>query len=208
MAELDTGSGSRPVPDPTLLTTQQLYREISALREALLGQMQGTDRLIAYVATHVDKLPSVVDEKLREAQSLNSEKFRSIDKQLEGRDKRDEQTAKDSKTAIDAALLAAKSLVDQQNNSNTAAINKNEANTAKLIEQLQTLLQVNNSAADGKISDLKDRMTLVEGKSVGSQEVKTSQMSSISVIAAVIGIFIGFAELATAVVAVVSQHHP
>jgi hypothetical protein len=41
MNEVPTGFDSRPVPDPTILTTEALIREISHLRELLETQIEG-----------------------------------------------------------------------------------------------------------------------------------------------------------------------
>jgi len=45
----------RPVPDPTLLTTQQLLRELAALRELLETRIDGLDRLLSRRMDDADK---------------------------------------------------------------------------------------------------------------------------------------------------------
>ena len=45
----------RPIPDPTLLTTQQLLRELGALRELLETRINGLDRLLSRRMDDADK---------------------------------------------------------------------------------------------------------------------------------------------------------
>ena len=45
----------RPVPDPTLLTTQQLLRELASLRELLEVRIDGLDRILSRRMDDADK---------------------------------------------------------------------------------------------------------------------------------------------------------
>jgi hypothetical protein len=78
--------GSRPVPDPTLLTTEQLHREIAAARERSDLLLAGADRLMA-------------------------EKFASVDKQFELIERQRVELKLDTGGAVAAALAAAKESV-------------------------------------------------------------------------------------------------
>ena len=178
--------GSVPVPDPTLLTTQQLIREIQSLREILEAKIDGIvaqniehfrsidlrflerdtrsekfeqdNRTAIQAALQAAKeAAQAIDEKTAHLEALHGEKFRSISTQFTERDTRAEQTSRDSKVAVDAALQAAKEAVGEQNRSSALAIAKSEAATAKAIDQLQILLQTATGAIDGKIADIKDR---------------------------------------------------
>ncbi len=51
---------SRPVPDPTLLTTQQLLREITALREIIDGRVNGVENDLNRLHAVVDNLSTVI----------------------------------------------------------------------------------------------------------------------------------------------------
>jgi hypothetical protein len=72
-----------PVPDPTTLTTEQLYREVEALRE-------------------------YCDQKVNASQRFNSEKFRRVFSIFRERQGQATQRHNDSKTALDAALQSQK----------------------------------------------------------------------------------------------------
>lgn len=195
-----THAGSVPVPDPTVLTTSALQREIFGLRELLEGKLaaleneqklvrlvietrlDGMDKAIQLLQDIADKFPSRIDEKIGSLKSFHdmrfdaiiqtfSEKFASIQTQFQERDVRSEQNGKDSKVAIDAALQAAKELVGKQNESSALAIDKSERATTKQIDQLGELISVTARASDEKISDVKDRITRIESEGRGASHL-------------------------------------
>jgi hypothetical protein len=180
------GGDVRPVPDPTKLTTEQLNREIAALREAvghgqlalreiLETRMDGNDRAIELLQAATDKLPAWIDQKIVALRDVHdqkfvsivdstAEKFSSIQTQFTERDVRTEQAAGAVKIAVDAALQAQKEAVGEQNKSSSTAISKSEQATVKQIDQLSVLIQTMTKAFDDKIGDVKDRLTRIEGK--------------------------------------------
>jgi len=252
-AGLYTGPGSTPVPDPTLLTTAALTREISALRDQLLTRLDamdkaqelfdanlnrvpsdvdrrvahlrelhetkfqsmnsdvhaleevigvrfnGMDRAVELLQNIENRFPAKVDEKIASLAALHEEKFNSIEKQFKERDVRTEQSSKDSKVAVDAALQAAKEAVGEQNKSSALAIAKSETSTVKQIDQLGVLIQTSNKALDDKISDIKERLTRVEGKGEGQVAAKTNQQAAGSYASTIIMAVIAVIALAVSV---------
>lgn len=90
MAEEDDGDDHMrpsqertPRPDPTSLTTAQLFREVSALKE-------------------------IIDSRIESLMSRYNERFSSINMRFSERDIRLEQATRDASVAIGAALNAAK----------------------------------------------------------------------------------------------------
>lgn len=103
-------SGSRPVPDPTLLTTQQLMGAIAALKElfqtnheglkealeeqiAAMGdvidtRLNGMDKAIELLQKTTDKTPEFVRDQVGQLRDLHGERFSSIGTGLMERDKR------------------------------------------------------------------------------------------------------------------------
>jgi hypothetical protein len=160
----EVGGGSRPVPDPTVLTTQQLYREITALREIIEARLDGTDKIIGILQDHLDQRQVQINAAVVHLQKLHEEKFGSIATQFIERDKRTEQLSLADKTAIAAALQAQKEAAGATNESNSVALTKMETNFAKLIDQGQTLLQSVVRNTDEKINDLKSRLDRGEGR--------------------------------------------
>jgi hypothetical protein len=146
----------RPDPDPTLLTTENLRREIANLKEMLLAQATA-DR-------------SLVLAELNATIAVTQERFIGIATQFLERDKRTDQLSLADKTAVAAALQAAKEAVGAQNISNSVALTKMEDNFTKLIDQGQAQLQLMASNLDDKINDLKARIDTGEGQTRGKTE--------------------------------------
>lgn len=155
---------TRPIPDPTILTTQALEKSVSTLKELILTRLEEIDKATQILAKRADKVPSDVDVAVNNLKDLHGEKFASIDKQFDERDVRTEQLAAAGQLAIKDALQAAKELVASQNISNEKAIIKNESNVNKLLDNQDT-----------KIIDLRDRLTALENKGVGQVTERAAQ---------------------------------
>jgi hypothetical protein len=160
------------------LTTAAILRELSSLRDTLVARIEGQrelfdarllamDKAIALFQVITDRQPEDVDRKVSNLQSLNEERFSSIQVQFHERDVRVEQTAKDTKTAVDAALAAQEKSAGKQAESFGLSIGKSETATTKQIDQLGMLIQQNTKASDDKIADIKDRITRIEGLGKG-----------------------------------------
>lgn len=189
--ETGTGTGPRaqgwvPVPDPTLLTTQQLIREIAALKELFVTRLDGNDKAIALLQAQADRQPSisVVDTTLKDLRAIMEEKFKGVDQQFAGRD-----------TALSAALLAQKASVDDQNKANALSAAKAEAGTTKEIDSIKLLLNAQNNALDEKISDVKDRLTAIEAHSKGGSDLLGWIFGGVGFVATVVSLFFVFSKL-------------
>lgn len=156
---------SVPVPDPTVLTTQSLLREVAALKELM--------------ESRIDSLEEVIGER-----------FQRIDIQFIERDKRTEQLAIASSTAIAAALQAAKEAVGAQNTSNSIAISKSETSTLESLRQLKDLFQADSKATNDKINDLRSRVDKGEGSHTGIANVWGAVLGGGSFIIALITVAI------------------
>lgn len=161
-------SGEPLEPDPSYLTTQQLLRETSALKEIIEARLDGGDKAINLLQAATDRFPQFVDSAVRQLQGLHEEKFRSIAVQFSERDTRTEQTSRDSKVAVDAALQAAKEAVGEQNKSSALAIAKSETATTKQIDQIGAIIATTAKGVDDKIDDIKARIAAIEGHSKGT----------------------------------------
>jgi len=173
---------SRPDPDPTTLTTQALYREINQVQALLNAHMDGLEGTLSARITAIDhdldRLQLAVEQEpaqtgtlINTLRDLHEEKFKSIQVQFVERDTRTEQTSRDSKVAVDAALQAAKEAVGEQNKSSALAIAKSEASTTKQIDQQGLLIASSTQGLDDKIDDIKDRLTRIEGNTSGGHQV-------------------------------------
>jgi hypothetical protein len=200
----------KPDPDPTLLTTEALRREILNLKELIEGRIGANDKAIELVQAstnkfrddHVkliedagDALHSLILVEIEKLAQVTSVKFDSIATQFTERDKRTEQLSLADKTAIAAALQAQKEAAGATNESNSVALAKMENNFTKLIDQGQTLLQSVQKNMDDKISDLKSRIDSGEGQNKGKTEgigmVGAIIIGSAFVVSAIVGV-VGF----------------
>lgn len=180
--ERQENGGSRPVPDPTILTTQQLNREIAAMRDYIDGQISvGRERLDAIdKATElrlgtIDHIPARIDEKVETLKAVTiehlsrfdqqledrtiwlEEKFVSIKQRFDERDTRSERESRDNKVAVDAAFAAQKEAASEQNKSNTLAIDKSEVAQKETVNKLAELFQTSTNGLGQQIADLKER---------------------------------------------------
>jgi len=182
---------SRPTPDPTLLTISAIDRAVNSLERVIDTRLDAMDKALALFESSITRLPTSVDTQVGHLKTLHQEKFLSVQKQFDERDVRTEQTSRDSKVAVDAALQAAKEAVTEQNRSSALAIAKSEAATIKQIDQQGVLIQTGTGALNDKIDDLKSRLTLLEGRGAGMSQ-------SWGVVVAVIGVLMGVAGIALA----------
>jgi hypothetical protein len=195
--------GLVPVPDPTLLTTQNLLREIAALRELLQTQLEAisnrvdanTEDVLRWDVSIKDAtghLRDLMEQKISELRSVSEEKFEGIANQFIERDKRTDQLTVASATAVQAAFAAQKEAVSEQNKSNSLAITKSENSTLESLKQLRDLFQADSKATNDKINDLKSRIDRGEGSHSGGNAVwgYISVIVTIVISAAVLGVLI------------------
>ena len=178
----------------------RLSGDINLTRQVLETRLHGMDVAIELLKHSQndqmpERVPILIDEKIEALRGVQEEKFRSIAVQFAERDTRTEQTSRDSKVAVDAALQAAKEAVAEQNRSSALAIAKSEASTVKQIDQQAVLIQTTAKASDDKIDDIKIRLTRIEGKGEGEAGSTTTRQSSITTTAVVIGVVIALGEV-------------
>jgi hypothetical protein len=183
------GNSIRPIPDPTELTMQQLLREQMQLREILEAKIDGMMALVERLQADGLRVPAEIDFRLNQFHQLTLEKFRSIQLQFTERDVRTEQTARDSKVAVDAALQAAKEAL---------AVAKSEMATMKQIDQLGLMMGALQKVFDDKIDNLKYLLDRSEGKELGYRASAEFHRSSLGIsIAAVNVLLIGLSLIIT-----------
>jgi len=159
--------GSTPVPDPTILTTQQLVREIAASREILEAKydtrLAAMDTATELNKSATDKIPHMIDEKICQLRKLNDEKFAGVEKQFMERDTRTDKIAELGQKALEAALSAAKE-----------AVGKTEVSFTKQIDTTLAQIQAEKKATDDKFEDVKGRLTTLES-SINTRQVVTTE---------------------------------
>lgn len=148
--------------DPSSLTTQNLQHEIKLLKELIDSRLNAMDKAVVILQDITNRSPTINEVFLQ-----HEERFRAIAQQFIERDTRSEQTAKDSKVAVDAALSAQKEAAAAQNQSNAAAIVKSEVAFTKQMDQQGTLINTVSRTLDEKVDDLKQRMAASDGRKSG-----------------------------------------
>lgn len=146
------------------------------------------DKLLQQVHDFIEKSPGVIKEAVGHLREVTEEKFVSIQTQFRERDTRSEQSSKDSKVAVDAALQAAKEAVGEQNKSSALAISKSEAATTKQIDALNTVMSTMEKGLDDKIDDLRNRITGMEGNSKGRFDAWGILLGAIGAMAGIAGL--------------------
>jgi hypothetical protein len=203
MAEPKTMNGGKPNPDPSVLTTENLRREIANLKDILEGRLAANDKAIELVqhatnefrndnrdliAGAVGQLHTLIAAEIKILSNVTEVRFGSIETQFSERDKRTEQLSLADKTAIAAALQAQKEAAGAQNESNAASVTKQEAAFTKLLDQNQTLFQTAMSALTTQLNDVKSRLDKGEGHSKGAGDLW-------GYVAGAVGLLIAFGTL-------------
>jgi hypothetical protein len=106
------------------------------------------------VSRAISSLRELFEARFEGNENLYLERFRAVMDRFELIDKQATKTASDVKTAMDAAFAAA-----------GAAAQKQEAAFTKQIDQLTSNVQLIAKASDDKLTDLKDRIVAMEGRS-------------------------------------------
>ena len=163
---LQVQTGSRPVPDPTLLTAQAidaLRQELTQLWDQKFGDLQ---KQITRNELRLDQITASTRELIVESEKLTTEKFKGL---------ADQQVQRDNNLAL--ALTAQQKSVADQNLSNLTAADKAEGNFKDQI-----------AAVQNTITDLKDRITRIESASSGAGGAVNWVIAGIGVFSVLIGI--------------------
>ena len=206
--------GSRPVPDPTLLTTAQLVRAVQAERDYVDGRisvleerLRGIDTATQLLNDTVNRVPTEVQKEVAHLTSVIDERFRAVALQFGERDTRAERESKDNQIRVDAAFAAQKESAAEQNRSNTLAINKSEAATQDTIVKLERLFDSTNKGLTDKIDDIKGRVQSMESLRNGALDQRTDTRATIGTTGTVIAAVVGLIAILAVIVTLYSGSH-
>jgi hypothetical protein len=189
------GQDVRPVPDPTILTTEASKRLEEMLRNLIKTEIEHMGNLFD------EKLigtSSQLAERMTGTTKTFSEKLSRIEAQFEMLSERTAEQKKDTKDALDAALAAQKEAVAAQTASSEKSITKSETATIERIKAVETLLSTSTKASDDKIDDLKVRIVAMEATKRGSAETGTDSRAILTSVLGVVIVLIAMASLAIA----------
>lgn len=146
-------------PDPTVLTTAALMREIEHLNKTF-------------------------DQIFRARDEIRNDKFSYVEKQFALIERHREEQKLDTKAAVDAALIAQKEAVKEQTLASERAIAKSESATTKQLDQQASGFSTAISGVFNQLNDVKERMTRVEsGKQGGTDRAQAINTVIIAVLA-------------------------
>ncbi len=184
-----------PTVDPTAAAnravdaaTAQWRRDLAATIRLIETRLDGMDKATEMRITTLDRIPEETALLVAHLRELVGERFDSVNMRFDERDTRVTQQQVSSKEALDAALLAAKELVNSQNVSNAAAAEKTEASFTKQIGQIGDLIANGAVATAQQIADLKERIDRSEGRGAGINVGWGYLVAGVTLIAAIIAI--------------------
>lgn len=133
---------------------------------------------------------SEIDRAVTSLERLHTEKFNSIELQFHERDVRTAQSQLAADQALNAALQAAKELVNAQSQASTDAAVKSETSFTKQIDQIGVQLQSVQAALDARITELKERIDRGEGGDKGSSDTSKTMISVFGLLLTVVSIIV------------------
>jgi len=172
------GSGANSVghnaADPSILTTEALQREVLNINRELAFRQTVRER------EHIE-LRTLLEHQIASLSGLMSEQLKSIKVQFDLIEKQRVEQKKDTKDAVDAALIAQKEAVQEQTIASGLSIAKSEAATAKQLDQLAVTFSTAITGVTASVNDLKDtwnssimdikeRIGRMENMRLGAQE--------------------------------------
>ena len=203
----------RPVPDPTLLTTEALRAAVAALeekltarqdgmRDALEARLDASDRANVLAEQTMTRVPTLLDRARSDLMTLFNEKFDGFDKQIAAmsqlRDEKftaiKEQFAEKDR-AVSAAFASAEKAGDKQSSNFAGQLAEVKASLSKQIEQLSDSQRASSASLDDKINDAKDRLNRIEGQAVGKLDIKSESHLNTGMIVSVIAVLIAAVSL-------------
>jgi hypothetical protein len=200
-----------PRPDPTVLTTQQLLRELGLLRDELtreidhVRQLTDTrmDAMDAAAALRLDELRGVremIQRIVGALERLVDEKFSAVDLRFVERDARTRESALANKEALDAALASAKELVSVTGQASQRAADKVEVSFGAQITSIEQRFDAYREEQNQRLNALKERIDRNEGAIIGGTAGREKSVQSWGLVIGVAGAALGLLSLAAGIV--------
>lgn len=178
----------RTIPGMLETRLEQRRREsleaLTGVREILEQRLADLDKAIKLAADDVAQIPGHTEAErakltadtdrrvkaerefimgqIEIVRAVMSEKFTAVDGRFE-----------ESKVAVDAAFAAAKEAVAEQNKANSQAITKSETATKEQLASLSRVTDAGIAGLQDKITDARDRITVIESLTRGIKEAGT-----------------------------------
>ncbi len=170
----------KPTPDPTVLTTEQLQREVSTINRELELRKASSLREMLSLEELVKTLINGLDH-------VMSEKFVSIATTFELIEKQRVEQKKDTKDAVDAALTAQKEAVKEQTTAFGLATAKSEAAMTEQLKQLNATFTAAIKGVTDLLNDTKDRISKMEAMRLGGEGAVNNRRADTAIMIASVG---------------------
>jgi len=181
--------------DPTHLTNQMVMREVTILD---------------------NKMDNAIETRRQDDLAMTKlfiEKFDFIDTRFDLTERQRIEQKKDTKDAVDAALIAQKEAVKEQTIASGLSIAKSETATEKRLEQLTVTMNTAFTSQqqsvsemkdnfNGSINDLKTNIGKIDAVKIGIAEQQSHTKENVSMSYMLIGIVIGLVSIASLVIAI------
>ncbi len=175
-----------PVPDPTVMTTEQLDRTVDALRDYVNTQIKyvderfrGIDEASKVLADTVSRFPTEMQREIghvRELMTKDEVHAKELIKAHDGHDR-------------EMALLreaSSQKAIDKAEGATQKAIDKTETATVAALTRLEALFGATTGPINKNLDDLKSRMDRLEAAKLGGNERVTEGRQNFTSLAGII----------------------
>lgn len=165
-----TGEDSRPVPDPTVLTTDQLLRAI-------------------------DSLQALLETKIDASEARAGIQIEAIDRYFQEIEARRIEQKRDVHDAVTTAMESQKALMDSQSAASKEAVTKAENATTKQLDQMMETFTSSLGSATDATNEIRSRVSRIESVRVGERQQVDSGQKQIQAVGAVLSIIVTLAAI-------------
>lgn len=156
---------TKPTPDPTILTTEQLIREVERVNTLFVARQIGADQ-------------------------LNNERFNSVNTQFALVERQRVELKSDTKVATDAALSAAEKAVREQTTASEKAIDTWRATVTEQLRGMEQNWKTSDDATKRELQQITTRIERIENLKQGNKEAYGGIYAAIAGVATVLGLII------------------
>lgn len=201
---------------------REFLEDLRAVRELVEQRLADLDKAIKLAADELAKIPAhteaerskldaettrrlsaereFITAQVEIVRAVMAEKFTAVDGRFE-----------ESKVAVDAAFAAAKEAVAEQNKANSQAITKSEQATKEQLASLSRVTDTGIASLQDKITDARDRLTVMESLTRGIKEAggdqREQKTQANSTAAVVMQALVGLIAVAALIVSIVVHVH-
>lgn len=154
-----------PRPDPTLLTTQQLLRELSALRREFEVRFDAMDQAAVLLSETVNRTPTVIQTEISHLRELDNERFAGVTQRFQGSERVQEKAEESVTRRFDALAEWREGVSDQ------LAEFPNRAEIRAQLDTMQALI----STLNGRVSAFIQELTIAAEKYMTKEQFATAE---------------------------------